>query len=246
MCTLSVVPSRDGASLRLLMNRDERRLRSAAWPPVAAAIDGIGVLRPIDPPSGGTWIAASEAGLALALLNASGPPGSAEGRSRGTVIPALTSSATLDELEARWSTLDLTGVAPFTLVAATMNRLVTFQHLRTAAPVHLCTHAPFVATSSSLGDDLVRGPRQTLFAQLLTNAVDPWAAQSRFHQHTWPDRRHLSVLMSRPDACTVSRTEVILTAGRIDMRYAAIVDGWPAAVSPSPSSLTTRRTVRAA
>lgn len=248
MCTVSLVSSRDGSALRLLMNRDERRLRAAAWPPAAVEIDGVSVIRPIDPQSGGTWIAMSDKGIVLALLNASGPAPSGGGRSRGTIIPALISSAGFEELAARWAGLDLSAVAPCTLVAATLNQTAVFVHPAPVRPggVSAPSASGNLVTSSSLGDDLVRGPRQSLFAELMAQADEPWVAQTRFHQHAWPDRRHLSVLMSRPDACTVSRTEVVLKPERLDMRYGPIVDGWPAAISTGCLTMATARAVRAA
>jgi hypothetical protein len=62
-------------------------------------------------------------------------------------------------------------------------------------------------TSSSLGDGLVEPPRRKLFNQMMrTSAAERLRAQDRFHAHTWPRRPELGVLMSRPDARTVSRT----------------------------------------
>jgi hypothetical protein len=59
MCTVSLVASPDGSTLRLLMNRDERRLRPIAQPPTVRQT-GLGqAVWPADPVSGGSWIAAS-------------------------------------------------------------------------------------------------------------------------------------------------------------------------------------------
>jgi hypothetical protein len=51
-----------------------------------------------------------------------------------------------------------------------------------------------------------------------------------FHCHRWADRPHLSVNMSRADACTVSRTVVSLGAGRVSMTYHAFAEGRTAGV----------------
>jgi hypothetical protein len=107
-------------------------------------------------------------------------------------------------------------------------------------------NAPAVLATSSLGDVLVAGPRCELFGSLLASSATSWQAQDRFHGHAWPDRRHLSVLMSRPDACTVSRTEIVLTRDRSDLRYAAIHDGWPAGVAMPGIALAHRRAAAAA
>jgi hypothetical protein len=112
-----------------------------------------------------------------------------------------------------------------------------FEHRPSAAPdtARLATVSTdrwrhgegIVFSSSSLGDDLVAAPRAALFETLMAAERDPWRAQDRFHQHAWPDRRHLSVLMSRVNACTVSRTEVVLSAERVEMTYRPLVEGWP-------------------
>ena len=99
--------------------------------------------------------------------------------------------------------------------------------------------------SSSLGDDRVLQPRRELFRHLLATERDPFQAQDRLHRHAWPDRRHLSVLMSRTDACTVSRTEVRLEAGSVEMRYRPLVDGWPGPATARALSLATRVTAAA-
>ena len=68
-----------------------------------------------------------------------------------------------------------------------------------------------------------------LFGRLLLGAADPWQAQTRLHHHAWPDRRHLSVMMSRVDARTVSQTEVMLSPAEVTLAYRPVVEGWPAA-----------------
>ncbi len=101
MCTVTVI-QRPGL-LRLVSNRDERRTRPTALPPSLTHVGGLRVIAPTDPASQGTWIACSELGLALALLNVN--PADADARvpprSRGTIIPALIGSRSLDEVAER-------------------------------------------------------------------------------------------------------------------------------------------------
>jgi hypothetical protein len=66
--------------------------------------------------------------------------------------------------------------------------------------------------SSALGDPLVK-PRLALFEAMVRGPFDAPGpaqalAQDRFHRHVWPGRSEISVLMSRPDARTVSITSV--------------------------------------
>ena len=175
----------------------------------------------------------------FALLNLTGERRASAGPSRGSIIPALACSRDLDAVGERWSTLETASYAPFRLIVATVTEVSVFT--RSARLPHRVPLATSLYCSSSLGDDTVTEPRRSLFAGLLATSSDPWHAQDRLHQHAWPDRRHLSVLMSRTDAATVSRTEVVLDAERVSMRYAAVIDGWPAAIAAPPLTLSRGR-----
>jgi hypothetical protein len=246
MCTVSAAFSEDGSALRLVINRDERRLRPQARPPARFEASGVPAIWPVDQEGGGTWAAVNGHGVAFALLNTSGPVRACtvDGPivSRGAVIPHLAAAATIEEAErafaggpVRWP------CRPFKLLVATIDRAV----LLTPGGVS-DVDAPFVLGTSSLGDSLVDQPRRELFEQLLQTSATAWQAQDRLHQHAWPDRRHLSVLMSRPDACTVSRTEIVITGCASEMRYAALVDGWPMGVSAPAVAFEHRRAAAAA
>lgn len=235
MCTVSVVPAAAARGLRLMINRDERRTRSSAWPPVVDRIDGVAVVAPTDADATGTWVAAASTSIVYALMNSSvlGPLGPRVNLvSRGLVLRALASASDLACAEARLHELRLSQMAPFRLLAIDGDCLTTWRwDCRRITSAIDRLSAPRLFGSSSLGDDLVEGPRQRLFATLLESDPDPWRAQDRLHLHAWPDRRHLSVNMSRPDARTVSRTTVVITASRVEMTYAPFLDGWPGPVS---------------
>jgi hypothetical protein len=74
--------------------------------------------------------------------------------------------------------------------------------------------------SSGLGDALVQ-TRLPLFEQTMGTDLSP-GAQSRFHQHRWPDSPPTSVLMSRPAHRTVSITTVDV-AHTITMAYSPVL-----------------------
>ena len=75
MCTVTVLPqallssdaSDDQLLLRVVCNRDELTTRTPALPPTLWTAGPRRVLMPIDPHSGGTWIAANDAGLVFVL-----------------------------------------------------------------------------------------------------------------------------------------------------------------------------------
>ncbi|HTM32358.1 MAG TPA: NRDE family protein [Vicinamibacterales bacterium] len=226
MCTASIVRSADGAALRMVMNRDERRLRPVAHPPAVRRTATGHAVWPTDPEGGGTWVAATDAGLVLLLLNQEGRRRSPELLSRGLIIPMLAGVRSIGGLADSWKQLDVTAFAPFRLVALTREQLAVFNSAERAPDIAAMGRA-HVFASSSLGDAEAQSARGELFARLLRTEIDPGAAQTRFHQHAWPDRRHLSVMMSRVDACTVSQTEVVLTATSVFVTYRTVVDGWP-------------------
>ncbi len=228
MCTLSLATSADGSTLRLLMNRDERRLRPVAWPPRPESSDRVSAVWPVDPVSGGTWIGATDAGLALALLNVDAHRRADDRLSRGLIVPALADAQSLDEVETLLGRLDPSAFAAFRLVATTRHQVLVYSSAdRTIVRARVGRARLFA--SSSLGDALVEPLRAQLFATLLGREADPWLAQTRLHQHAWPDRRHLSVMMTRSDACTVSQTEIVLAPGRVVLTYRPVVEGWPLA-----------------
>ena len=246
MCTVSAVFSADRSALRLMINRDERRLRKQARPPAWFESDGVAAAWPVDQEAGGTWSAVTANGLAFAMLNVSGSALSAErdGRqiSRGDIIPFLAAAVDTADAERRF----VAGPAqwpcrPFKLLVASMNGLLLLTP-HAAAEID----APCVLSTSSLGDHLVEEPRRGLFDELLRGSASAWQAQDRLHQHAWPDRRHLSVLMSRADACTVSRTEIVITHDRGAMRYAALKDGWPVGIAAPAITIANRRAAAAA
>lgn len=236
MCTVSVIPY-DGGT-RILCNRDERLARPAALPPVWRVAGTRTAVYPIDPQGGGTWVGVNDCGLAVALLNryevprcgptpVAGPAPTPRERppllSRGAIVPMLLPASSLGELVALASTIDRRRFAPFRLVAVVDGTVAVL----TASPRDWRVRTrplvrPLMLTSSALGDRRVDGPRRRLFARLLAHA-DTWLeAQQRFHRHQWARRPDVSVLMNRPDARTVSLTEIDIVPGRIRFRYQAI------------------------
>jgi hypothetical protein len=253
MCTLSVVPPLAGRGLRLVVNRDEQRTRAAAWPPRRIWSDDVAVVWPVDADSLGTWVAAAGTGLVYAVLNlnrdgrptatrpVTATPASAAQRtrpSRGHIIPALATAHDLDEAAARFARLDVARYAPFRLFIAAGARaaLHEWDGKRTSLAAFSLA-APSVLSSSGLGDRFVEATRTALFHELLERHPDPWRAQDHLHQHAWPDRRHLSVLMTRSDACTVSRTVVVMDDETAALSYAPVVDGW---IGPTVTTAVTR------
>lgn len=210
MCTLTIIPARTG--FRLVTSRDEQRSRPRAHPPQTRVLGGRAVLAPTDTLAGGTWVAVSDAGVALSLLNLNPVPApvlppTGSLRSRGAVIPLLIASPTASDAIDHLSRLDLRAFAPFRLVAADSSGVIDARWNR--AGLHIARHAlePMCFVSSALGDHLV-APRLDLFDLFLRDMGPTPAMQDAYHKHHWPHRPEISVAMSRSDARTVSVTTV--------------------------------------
>lgn len=249
MCTLSVIRPRAGDDARapvvhIVVNRDERRSRQTALPPAVCEVDGVQVVMPIDPDGGGTWIAATDRGLVFAVLNGSATSDTSPEvprPSRGLLIPALISSRSIDDVWDRLSTIDGGAHRPWRLVVATSAALLEVEPRgsdlwRRLGPLP----DRFMVTSSSLDEARARAMRQELFHEIV--AAPDVSAQRRFHEHQWPDRPELGVVMERADARTVSRTSVSIAAGHVSLVYDAL-DGEPSTTIGMPISMPALRVV---
>lgn len=224
MCTVTVVPDRDG--FRMICNRDERRDRPPALPPAVHRLGDRTAVFPIDPHGGGTWVGLNDCGLAATLLNRTsevgGRPREVFARSRGVIIPALLGCASLDAALDAAVALDPGAFDLFRLLL--VERMTTGILTSDGGTISVETRtltAPLLMTSSSLGDSLVEEPRRRLFeSMVLSKAPSEWLdAQSRFHVHRWRAQSEISVTMARADARTVSRTFVHVTSSSKRLRY---------------------------
>jgi hypothetical protein len=232
MCTVTALPkwrlastawSADPLLLRLVSNRDELRRRPEALAPVVQTVEGRRVVMPLDPESGGTWIAVSENGLVFALLNVNPPETPAsDGASRGGVIPHVVAAASLSDALARLRDARAERYRPFRLLMLDASQFVEcwlergrLRHRRAYL------QDAVMRTSSSLGDAVVEAPRRTLFRRFFRGTLNGAATQDAFHDHQWPGREHVSVRMQRADARTVSRTVVEVSASFATMIYRA-------------------------
>jgi hypothetical protein len=179
---------------------------------------------PIDPTSGGTWIAANDAGLVFVVFNANhGTSAPAGAFSRGTIIPTLVGCATVSRALDEAQRIRASRFAPFRLLIIDRNEIVDCRpdgdHIRSRRSR---LRGPILRTSSGLGDAVVVGPRRTLFQRTFGHARNARAAQDQYHHHQWPGREAISVSMRRDDAATVSRTIVEVREGSVRLSYRAI------------------------
>ncbi len=222
MCTLTAInlaATGVGDGYRVVMSRDEQRTRSRSVEPEWRDIKGLGVVWPTDPDSGGTWIGAAESGLTLALVNSfpeSLPALPADLVSRGTIIPGLLDSQGIEDVVDRLSQMDVERFAPFRLLAIDLvgdedgnvsPRMLILDWTRQELAVETHLDGPVCLVSSGLGDAEV-SPRLELFGEMVVEAGLSIENQDAYHEHNWPGRPEISVMMSRDEASTESVTAV--------------------------------------
>ena len=240
MCTVSIIRLGDDL-LRLACNRDEQHSRPMALPPRITRINARLTVMPIDPTGGGTWIAANDAGVVMALLNRNPPRARWDEQrrpiargllSRGRIIPSLIDCSSVGHAIASASDLNARQYGPFTLVL--VDRDTRAQVISDGFRTRVTNLPPqdqaILFTSSGLGDHLVEAPRLALFEEMLRNGGISAATQDCYHRHHWPNRQHLSVCMRRPDARTVSHAIIELGPDQIDFRYHAAAPDEPASI----------------
>lgn len=226
MCTLTILPRSDTGSTnrgaRLVFNRDEQRTRTPGTAPSLEQHGECWALLPRDPEGGGTWIAASDQGIAFSLLNVNPTESSAAtagGVSRGSIIPELISANSLREVECRLPEVALAVKRPFRLVVTDGSSIL--ETIGASGSVE-CRHhpldRPFMRSSSGLGDAVVAPMRIKAFEHTFSSeTTDQVAAQDTFHRLRFPEHDECSIDMSRKDAFTVSWTVIELGAQMLRM-----------------------------
>lgn len=224
MCTVSVLPTAGG--LRVVFNRDEQRTRPAELPPTVRVVAGTRCLLPVDPASQGTWLAVNEHGVAMALLNRSLKAQIKPVLSRGTIIPSLLASHSVEDAHHRLLSFRAADYLPFRLLLVSLAGCEEFEsdghHIRLAA-----AHSPvksIMLASSGLGDEAALAFRQPVFEQMVLAAGCTAAAQDEFHRQHDATFGAMSVLMARADAMTVSRITLALTEREVRMRHQRVQD----------------------
>jgi hypothetical protein len=220
MCTLTFIPKSFGYLIG--MNRDERLSREQA---VSPQIFSFGKLRAVYPrePGGGTWIGANELGITFALLNQSGLAKMLKLRSRGEIIPTLLGRQDISQVIARMAEVDLYGILPFRLVAfllATRTVLQWSWDGSTLQGVKLPwrTRHWFSSGVSDLPQKIRGRTCDDAWRQRNSGSIE-WLRG--LHASHAPVRGSFSVCVHRPDAASVSYTEIDYRPQNLVMRYHA-------------------------
>ncbi len=221
MCTVSFVPRRRG--YLLAMNRDEKRTRPAGLPPRLHVKNGRAVLGPTEP-GGGAWITVNDVGVAFALINwysvpttvSSGPV------SRGVVVNAVIGAIGSGAAAEKLGILPLKQINPFRLIGVfpgtrevvewRWNLIEMVQH------DHQWQAQQFI--SSGLDEPMAQRVRSETFQRAQRQAsAGTLAWLRRLHRSHSPACGPFSTCMHRPDAATVSYTELAVSGSEAGMRH---------------------------
>lgn len=224
MCTVTWT-AREDEGYQLVFSRDEQRSRPTALAPRVTCVGDVALLAPQDPQGGGTWILSNGHGLTACLLNyyaAPSPPDapSAGRESRGRLLQSLGGSSDPVHLGQRLAERAEAGRhLPFTLLtlAPGGSALAWVWDGRALSPRAAPT--PGIFSTSSVEAARIVPARLSAFAAW---RADSAADLPDFHRAASAVADAFSVRMSRPDARTVSLTEVVCAPhlGRLSMSYA--------------------------
>ena len=222
MCTLTFIPKSNGYLLG--MNRDERLTRELALAPVAITTASLPAVYPRES-GGGTWIGSNAAGITFALLNQNpGPQASVKERSRGEIIPALMESPHFSEAMRRFQQTDLRRLLPFVLVGIFPAEQIISQCQWDGNELKFLRIGWDVRHwfSSGVSDEMARKVRGSTCYEAWRRRDAGSAEWLRgLHASHSPVRGSFSICVHRPDAATVSYTEVAYGGGNLTMRYHA-------------------------
>jgi len=208
---------REEAGFTLLFSRDELTTRAPALGPVVHDRRGLGVLAPIDPEGGGTWLAVNQAGLALGLVNGAPPrDGTRAYRSRGLLVLELSDSRSAPDLARRLRSADLTPFRPFTLLALDPRDPTRIAHWNgTSLDLHDGEGEAILCSAPHEHEEL--DPARA--AALRELAARTPADLARFHEsHAAPPGSRPPCLHGERSS-TVSLTTLCVTAFTITLHY---------------------------
>ena len=244
MCTLTYILHEQGCEL--FFNRDEQRSRPIALPPQRVNIKTVDNERgnvesnkqqlkpsqttnsatitatyPIDPTGKGTWLAVTEKGLSLALLNNYqaavhvATNASSKLISRGQLILTLLQSNT--PIEQQLNNMDLKQYNPFQLCIFPEGLTANKEAVRSLKWDGQSLSSPVFSlpiTSSSVDFDNVVQKRRQKFEALVSKdiACNNTSAQHKTFHYSSDSAGKYSVNMRRDDAMTVSISHISVTS----------------------------------
>ena len=221
MCTVTFLARQNGYALG--MNRDEQLTRVRALPPARTELNGHAVLFPSEP-GGGTWVGVNDTGAALALINWYSVPARVSGPaiSRGLVVRSALALNTASEVDDDLQMFSLGRTNPFRLLGVFPKEKHLIEWRWNLSRLERLEHSwkTNIWISSGLDESGAEKTRRETFQASLRNQPVPNLDWLRaLHASHAPTPGPYSVCMHRPDAATVSYTEIIVRDSTAHMSY---------------------------
>jgi len=221
MCTVSFLTRKNGYAVA--MNRDEKLSRAAGLPPSKKHIGGRTVVSPSEP-VGGTWIALNDSGVTFALINWYAIRAQAESGSvsRGVIVNTVCTAVTPDSAAAGLARLPLKQINPFRLIGifpATQEIAEWGWDLKNLVHKgHPWQTQQWI--SSGFDEPVAQRIRGETFRRALKQkSAGTLNWLRRLHRSHAPEAGPFSICMHRPDAATVSYTEIAVAGRTATMHY---------------------------
>lgn len=219
MCTVTFVPLEEG--FLITSNRDEKKNRATIAPKIYAVADSK-LMFPKDKKAGGTWIVAKNDGTCIVLLNGAFEKHQVKekySKSRGIILFEVIQN---QNPIAYFSTINLDGVEPFTLIVFQNNQLIELKWDENQKHVieHSCKEQ-HIWSSSTLYSKEQRNLRQKWFNDF-KNINMPLSEEKilSFHNNTQPQNSEFGLVINRENNIkTVSITQVKLQNNVVQMKY---------------------------
>lgn len=221
MCTVTFIAHKKGYLLG--MNRDEKRVRPKGLPPGKRSIDDRHVIYPSEP-NGGTWISLNDSGATLALINwySVARRVTTDPVSRGEVIPRMNPADSSESVDRAFSKLPLPRINPFRLIGIfpQSQEVMEWQWdlSQLVRKAHDWRSQQWI--SSGFDEPTAQTIRSQTFSEFLTQAsvgTSDWLR--RLHASHAPECGPFSTCMHRPDAVTVSYTQISVSAGKASLHH---------------------------
>lgn len=235
MCSVTFVPGGDG--FVLAMNRDELFSRAPALPPEVSRRGGLAMLYPRER-SGGTWIGINSVGMAFSLLNWHSQPDRAaeDPVSRGEVVRAVLSARSPEATARIVRRLPRERMNPFRLIAISLSDR-SLVEWRSGADRLECIVLRWTRQywfSSGFDETKANDVRRQVCGRIPDGALGLPTLRALHRSHV-PEAGPFSMCMHRPEAGTVSYTEISVRGSHAAIYY---VPGPPCSCSRSfPASL---------
>jgi len=228
MCTLTYLPLSEEQFI-LTTNRDESPDRGLAGFPAYHHVEGKNIIFPQDPKAGGTWVATSDNGISVCLLNGANAPhpyNPPYRMSRGLVVMEAIECIKPDEF---FKNYDFTDIEPFTMVVLFHDpelKILEFKwdgantFLQEKDPTK-----PQIWSSAQLYTAESIQNRKDWFQKWLKETSDYSVEAIRdFHRNAGSGDLKNDMIMDRGEVKTVSITSICSLKGIVNMVHNNLLD----------------------